>query len=120
MPPRPAVDHPRDRRLVDLAGRGFIDLNIYQIKQWLCAKVTAAGYVAILSDSRMAETQRALQVQKAFQQVPDNPDAAKALEHSAMKALLELAADWCGQIRAESGGEHGHRRRNIRGGSRST
>jgi hypothetical protein len=35
----------------------------------------------------MAETQRALHVQKAFQQVLDNPDAAKALEHSAMKQL---------------------------------
>jgi hypothetical protein len=44
--------------------------------------MTAAGYVAILSDSRMAEIQRALQVQKAFQQVLDNPDAAKALGRS--------------------------------------
>ncbi|HEV3114910.1 MAG TPA: hypothetical protein VGY99_30870 [Candidatus Binataceae bacterium] len=30
----------------------------------------------------MAEIQRALQVQKAFQQVLDNPDAAKALGRS--------------------------------------
>jgi len=35
----------------------------------------------------------ALKLQKAFQQVLDHPDAAKALEHPALKPLLELAAD---------------------------
>ena len=52
---------------------GFVDLNIDQIMEWLYAnQVTAAGYVAILFHSRMAETQRALQGHKAFQQVLDN------------------------------------------------
>jgi hypothetical protein len=99
---------------------GFVDLNINQIMEWFYAnRVTAARYVAILSDSRMAETQQALREHKSVPPGPRQPDAAKALEHLAMKPPLELA-DWCGQIRAESGGEHGHRRRNIRGGSRST
>ena len=35
----------------------------------------------------------ALKLEKAFQQVLDHPDAAKALEHPALKPLLELAAD---------------------------
>jgi hypothetical protein len=35
----------------------------------------------------------ALKLQKAFQQVLDHPDAAKGLEHPALKPLLELAAD---------------------------
>jgi hypothetical protein len=39
------------------------------------------------------EVQRALDLQKAFQQVLDNPEAAKALSHPALKPLLDKAAD---------------------------
>ena len=52
---------------------GFVDLNIDQIMEWLYAnQVTAAGDVAIVLDSRTAETQQALQGQKALRQVFDN------------------------------------------------
>ena len=38
------------------------------------------------------EIQKALQVQTAFQQVLDDPDAAEALGHPALKPLMEHAA----------------------------
>jgi hypothetical protein len=34
-----------------------------------------------------------VQLQKAFEQVLNDPDAAQALEHPALKPLLEQAAD---------------------------
>jgi hypothetical protein len=39
------------------------------------------------------EIRKAMQVQQAFQQVLDTPGAAEALQHPALKPLLELAAD---------------------------
>ena len=39
----------------------------------------------------MKEVWRALAVAAAFDQVLDNPDAAKALERPALKPLLDLA-----------------------------
>jgi hypothetical protein len=39
------------------------------------------------------EVRKALRVQKAFQTVLDHPDAAAALKHPALKALLDEAAD---------------------------
>jgi hypothetical protein len=39
------------------------------------------------------EIQKALRVQTAFEQVLDDPDAAEALQHQALKPLLEQAAD---------------------------
>ena len=41
----------------------------------------------------MQEIQEALRVQTAIQQVLDDPDAAEALQHPALKALLDQAAD---------------------------
>jgi hypothetical protein len=39
------------------------------------------------------EVRKALQVQKAFQSVLDQPGAAEALKHPALKALLAEASD---------------------------
>jgi hypothetical protein len=55
-------------------------------------RVTASRYLRAYS-ATITEIQTALQLQKVFQQVLDNPDAAKALAHPALKPLLELAAD---------------------------
>ena len=41
----------------------------------------------------MQEIRKALRVQKAFQQVLDDPEAAQALQHPALKPLLDEAAD---------------------------
>jgi len=51
------------------------------------------GYYNALSDLTMPEIRRAVRVNQAFQQVLDNPDAAEALQHPALKPLLDLAAD---------------------------
>ena len=40
-----------------------------------------------------AEARKAKRVYEAFQQVLDDPGAAEALQHPALKPLLELAAD---------------------------
>ncbi|HEY6325443.1 MAG TPA: hypothetical protein VIW73_02865 [Candidatus Cybelea sp.] len=63
-------------------------------KKWLHDnQVTAAAYGTKYSDATVKEIHRALRLQKAFEEVLDNPDAAKALEHPALRPLLELAAD---------------------------
>ena len=41
----------------------------------------------------MKQVWKALAVQEAFQQVLDDPAAAEALQHPALKPLLERAAD---------------------------
>lgn len=45
-----------------------------------------------ISDGSVKEIQKAQRLQKAFQQVLDDPKAAQALEHPALKPLLDEAA----------------------------
>jgi hypothetical protein len=56
-------------------------------------QIPAAAYFNALSDLTHPEIRKAVRVNQAFQQVLDNPDAAEALQHPALKPLLELAAD---------------------------
>ena len=51
------------------------------------------GYHNNLSDWTMPEIEKGQRLQNAFQQVLEDPAAAKALEHPALKPLLEMAAD---------------------------
>jgi hypothetical protein len=61
-----------------LQENGFVDLNLGRIMEWLYAnQVTAAGHVAILSNSRIAKPSRRCRGAKAFRQVLDNPSAVK-------------------------------------------
>ena len=53
----------------------------------------ATGYFNNLSTWTMPEIVRAQRLQEAFQQVLDDPAAAEALQHPALKPLLEQAAD---------------------------
>ena len=53
----------------------------------------ATGYFNNLSTWTMPEIDKAVRVQEAFQQVLDDPAAAEALQHPALKPLLEQAAD---------------------------
>jgi hypothetical protein len=53
----------------------------------------AAGYFNALSDLTLPQVDRDERVEKAFEQVLDDPAAAEALRHPALKPLLELAAD---------------------------
>src|SRR3954469_1438561 len=56
------------------------------------AQQTAAAYARNYPGT-VKEIRKAHRVNTAFQQVLDNPDAAEALQHPALKPLLEEAAD---------------------------
>jgi hypothetical protein len=56
-------------------------------------QVQATWFHDVFGSKTMAEIIKALNVEQAFQQVLDDPEAAQALQHPAMKPLLEQAAD---------------------------
>ena len=58
----------------------------------LGAQVTAAGYARNYGGT-VKEIRKAERVNKAFQQVLDDPEAGEALQHSALRPLLDEAAD---------------------------
>ena len=58
----------------------------------LSGQVTAAGYARNYPGT-VKEIRKALRVNKAFQQVLDDPEAATALQQPALKPLLDEAAD---------------------------
>jgi hypothetical protein len=58
----------------------------------LGAQETAAGYARNYGGT-VKEIRKALRVNQAFQQVLDDQDAADALQHPALKPLLDEAAD---------------------------
>ena len=69
-------------------------LSLDEIKEFLTAnQVTASDFMMTYPGVTVPEVQEALRVQTAFQQVLDDPDAAEALQHPALKPLLEHAAD---------------------------
>jgi hypothetical protein len=58
----------------------------------LSAQVTAAAYARNYGGT-VKEIRKAQRVNKAFQQVLDDPEAGEALQHLALKPLLDEAAD---------------------------
>ena len=73
---------------------GKASLSVDEIKEFLTAnQVTASDFTMTYPGVTVQEIQEALRVQTAFQQVLDDPDAAEALQHPALKPLLEQAAD---------------------------
>jgi hypothetical protein len=56
-------------------------------------QIPASGFYKAMSYITHAEVRKAHRVNEAFQQVLDDPDAAEALQHPALKPLLEQAAD---------------------------
>ena len=64
-----------------------------EVKNFLVEQQTEANIFANTDDGTVQEIRKALRVQKAFQQVLDHPEAAQALQHPALKPLLEEAAD---------------------------
>ena len=58
----------------------------------LSGQVTAAGYARNYGGT-VKEIRKALRVNKAFQQVLDDPEAATALQQPVLKPLLDEAAD---------------------------
>jgi len=57
------------------------------------AQTGAAAYWNALAGYTIPQIKKALRVQAAFEQVLDDPAAGQALQHAALKPLLEQAAD---------------------------
>ena len=73
---------------------GKASLTQEEVKEFLTAnQVTAADFYVDYPGVTNKEIKEALRVDTAFKQVLDTPGAAEALQHPAMKPLLELAAD---------------------------
>jgi hypothetical protein len=68
--------------------------NAARAKPYLQAhQAPASGYWHGLSDTTVPEIRKALRLEQAFQQVLNDPAAAQALQHPALKPLLDQAAD---------------------------
>ena len=82
-----------------LAPEGFdVDAHVKQTVGGLkkiiqSVQSPATGYFNNLSTWTMPEIVKAQRLQEAFQQVLDDPAAEEALQHPALKPLLEQAAD---------------------------
>jgi hypothetical protein len=73
---------------------GYPGVESPTVKDWFAAhQVQAGNYVCAYPDQTVQEVLRALAVQQAFQQVLDTRGADEALQHPALKPLLDLAAD---------------------------
>lgn len=64
-----------------------------EVKNFIVLHQVDATIFANTIDGSVKGVRKALHLQEVFQQVLDNPDAAKALSHPALKPLLDLAAD---------------------------
>ena len=83
----------------------IIDRNLQHVEGWvgihdpraserlLGYGVPAVQYAAAYPEPSVKEVWKALDVQKAFEQALNDPNAAEALQHPALKPLLEQAAD---------------------------
>lgn len=56
-------------------------------------QIPAVAYYNILSAYTIPQIKKAMRIDQAFQQVLDDPAALQALEHPALKPLLDQAAD---------------------------
>jgi hypothetical protein len=85
-----------DKFLVHCEGypdEGKASLTLDEIKDFLTVnQVTAADFTMTYPGYSVQEIKNALRVQTAFQEVLDDPRAAEALQHPALKPLLEQAA----------------------------
>ena len=61
-------------------------------KDWFQAQTQEAAYYMRAYPGSVKEIWKALELQKAFQDTLDDPGAAEALAHPALKPLLDLAA----------------------------
>ena len=71
----------------------FLSANTSDLKRILqSVQAPAAGYWNMLADRTTPQIRKAQRVEQAFEQVLDNPEAEEALQHPALKPLLDLAA----------------------------
>jgi hypothetical protein len=71
----------------------FLSANTGALKRILqSVQSPAVGYWNMLADRTTPQFRKAQRVEQAFEQVLDNPEAEEALQHPALKPLLDLAA----------------------------
>jgi hypothetical protein len=74
--------------------QGYPGVKSPDIKEWFKEHTVVAGnYLAAYPKPTVKEIWKALAVNEAFQRVLDDPAAAEALQHPALKPLLDKAAD---------------------------
>jgi hypothetical protein len=74
--------------------QGYPGVKSPTIKEWFKEHTVVAGnFVAAYPEPTVQQVLKALALQKAFQQVLDTPGAGEALQHPALKPLLDQAAD---------------------------
>ena len=72
---------------------GWPGIKDPNIKDWFMANAQeASAYICAYPDATVKSIWKALAVEKAFEDVLDNPEAAQALQAPALKPLLEQAA----------------------------
>jgi hypothetical protein len=72
---------------------GYPGITHPTIKDWIVAhQVAASAFGSVYPEVTVKQIWKALAVQKAFQQVLDNPAAEQALQAPALKPLLDQAA----------------------------
>jgi len=79
--------------LEEFPAGGYRSKTWEEVKNFLASTQVEASIFANTDDGSVPEIEKALRLQKAFQQVLDNPEAAQALKHPALKPLLAEAAD---------------------------
>ena len=102
-----AFDGTWEKYIQDFASSAIgeiIDRNLQHVEGWvgihdpraseclLSYAVPAVQYAAAYPEPSVKEVWKALALQTAFEQVLDDPTAAEALQHPALKPLLEQAA----------------------------
>ena len=72
---------------------GYPGITDPSVRDWLTAhQYEAIAYDSSYPEPTVKEIWKALEVQHAFQQVLDHPEAEQALKHPALKPLLDQAA----------------------------
>lgn len=72
---------------------GYPGLNDPNIKDWFqLHAIEASNFISAYPNATVKQIWRALEVEKAFQEVLDNPEAEKPLQDPALKPLLNLAS----------------------------
>ena len=73
---------------------GWIGITDPHATEWFLEHaIPAVTYNGSYPEPSVKQVWKALDLQKAFEQVLDAPDAAEALQHPALRPLLEQAAD---------------------------
>jgi hypothetical protein len=90
----PALDRVFRNNIEGYPTKPLAEITVAEVKALLDDhQVTAVGFVWLHPDATLKDIWKAQRVQKAFEQVLDSPDGAKALANPALKPLLDLAAD---------------------------